>query len=43
LNKKKINEIKCLGIKLEKETLKNIKRKKNIIKKTRAKIDKNGI
>jgi hypothetical protein len=41
LDKKNLNEIKCLGTKLEKETLKNIKIKKKFKKKTRAKIDRN--
>jgi hypothetical protein len=38
LDKKKLNEIKCLGTKLEKETLKNIKSKKNIKKKQGLKL-----
>jgi hypothetical protein len=38
LDKKKLNEIKCLGTKLEKETLKNIKSKKNIKKKQGPKL-----
>ena len=36
-----MNDIKCLGTKLEKKTSKNIKAKQKVIKKMKAKIDRN--
>jgi hypothetical protein len=40
LDKKKLNEIKCLGTKQKKKTSKGIKAKQKVIKKIRTKINR---